>query len=259
MFGGRAPATVCAVLLCAVFFLFSNEAAAVLPLITDDTGTQGERKFQLELNGQYVHDTDRGVIERFAQAGATVTYGIVNTVDVILGVPYQHVRIESSGMTTTGNGIADSLMELKWRFFEKEGLSFAVKPSFTFPTGNEEKGLGVGRTTYGFFFIATTEREACAFHLNLAYRRNENKVDERRNIFHSSLASELKVAKNIRIVGDVGIETNRPKDATTPPAFALVGIVYSLGEGIDIDAGFKRGITRTEPDYALSTGLTLRF
>jgi hypothetical protein len=30
-------------------------------------------------------------------------------------------------------------LELKWRFFEKDGLSFALKPGIAFPTGNEKK------------------------------------------------------------------------------------------------------------------------
>ncbi len=36
----------------------SGEAFAEHPLITDDTGTQGKGKFQLEINGQYGYDNE---------------------------------------------------------------------------------------------------------------------------------------------------------------------------------------------------------
>jgi hypothetical protein len=33
---------------------------------------------------------------------------------------------------------------VKWRFYEKDGLSFAIKPGIILPTGEEDKGLGDG-------------------------------------------------------------------------------------------------------------------
>ncbi|MDI6762198.1 MAG: transporter [Thermodesulfobacteriota bacterium] len=42
-------------------------------------------------------------------------------------------------------GLSDFSFGLKWRFYEIEGFSFALKPGITLPTGNEKKGLGTGR------------------------------------------------------------------------------------------------------------------
>jgi len=57
------------------------------PLITDDTGTQGKGKFQLELNGQYDWDKDDSedvsVRSTGGQAAATLSYGIAENVDLV--------------------------------------------------------------------------------------------------------------------------------------------------------------------------------
>ena len=94
----------------------------------------------------------------------------------ILGVPYEWIRAKEEGDTFTENGISDISLEVKWRFYEKDGLSFALKPGISMPTGDEEKGLGAGRVGYRIFFITTKEIAPWAFHLNLGYIRNENKA-----------------------------------------------------------------------------------
>lgn len=53
------------------------------PLITDDTGTQGKEKFQLEVNGQYnsEKETAGGVTfkETGGQVGTTLSYACLRT------------------------------------------------------------------------------------------------------------------------------------------------------------------------------------
>ncbi|MBM4128609.1 MAG: transporter [Nitrospira sp.] len=244
-------------MLFALCFVCSSYAAH--PLVTDDTGTQGKGKFQLEITGEYGHDDEEGVKEKTTEIGATLTYGIVDTVDIILGIPYQHIRTKDSGTTTTDDGLSDVSLELKWRFFEKEGLSFALKPGITFPTGDDEKGLGTGKVGHSLYLITTKEAKPWAFHVNLGYIRNENKLDEREDLWHASFASEVEVLKNLKVVADIGIERNPDKRSNTHPAFILGGLIYSVTEYCDLDAGIKGGLNKTEVDYALLAGITLRF
>lgn len=244
----------------ASIFLFAGISYAAHPLITDDTGTQSKGKFQLEVNGGYGHDKDdEGGITKTTQIAATLTYGISDPVDVILGLPYQHARIEASKGVTKGDGISDMSLEMKWRFYEKDGLSFALKPGVTFPTGDEEKGLGSGRVTYHLFFIGTKEIKPWAFYLNLGYIRNENNVDEKKNLWHASFASTVEVVKDLKLVGDIGTETGTARNLNTPAAFILGGVIYSLVENFDIDFGIKGGLSKPEADYSLLAGITWRF
>jgi hypothetical protein len=83
--------------------LISCPSWAAHPLITDDTGTQGKGKFQLELNGQYDWDKedkeDGTVRSTGGQAAATLSYGIVENVDLILSMPYLWGKTEVNEAT----------------------------------------------------------------------------------------------------------------------------------------------------------------
>ena len=244
--------------------LWYGSAFAAHPLITDDTGTQGKKKFQLEVNSEFNYDkeTEEGVTvkETGGEVATVLSYGVTDNVDVVLGLPYQWSKVkEDSEVTSKENGISDMSLELKWRFYEKDGLSLALKPGMTLPTGDDEKGLGAGRATYGLYFITTKEIEPWTFHLNLGYVRNENKSDERKDIWHASLAGEVEVVKNLKVVANIGAERNPDETSSTHPAFILGGLIYSVSENFDIDFGVKGGLNKPETDYAILAGIALRF
>lgn len=253
------------ILTMAFVVLWYGSAFGAHPLITDDAGTQGKGKFQLEVNSELGFDKEKeeGVTTKETQSGEVATilsYGITENLDIVLGVPYQWFKVEEDGETVSKeNGFSDVSLELKWRFYERKGLSFALKPGITFPTGDEKKGLGPGKETYSLFFITTKEIEPWAFHLNLGYIRNENKLDERKDIWHASLAGEVKVVKNLKFVGNVGMERNTDKTSNTHPAFILGGIIYSITENVDIDFGIKGGLNKPETDYSILAGIAWRF
>jgi len=250
-------------------FIYSTTAFAAHPLITDDTGTQGKGKFQVEVNSEFNYDKEKegGVTtkETGGEIATIFSYGILENIDIVLGMPFQWFRVrEDSELNSQESGISDLALEVKWRFYEKDGLSFALKPGITFPTGNEKKGLGSGRPSYGLTFITTKELGSWALHLNLGYRRNEYKLREdqesnRKDIWHISLASELEVVKNLKLVGDIGMERNSKKTSNTHPAFILGGVIYSISENLDIDFGVKAGLNKPETDFTILAGIAFKF
>ncbi len=236
---------------------WSMPAFGAHPLITDDAGTQGKVRFQLEVNGEYGHKNNDNVVEDCTEMAAALTYGINDHLDVNVSFPYRLIRREDSG-TTTENGISDTALALKWRFYEKNGLSFAVKPGVTLPSGNDERCLGSGRVTYSMFFITTKEVAPCAIHLNFGYKRNNNKIEERDDLWHASLAGEIKI-RNLKIVANVGMERNSDKCSCIDPSFILAGMIYSIRENLDVDFGFKSCLNKLGTHYSALAGLTLRF
>ena len=253
-----------ALVLSTVLFVPATTWAAH-PLITDDAGTQGKGKFQLEVNGQYDSDkeTTAGVETKSTggQAAATLSYGIIDNADLVLNVPYVWGKVTEDGVSTYDEkGLSDVSFEVKWRFFEKDGLSVALKPGISFPTGDDEKGLGTGKTGYHMFLIGSKEAGPWAFHANLGYIRNETKVvDEEKNLWHASLATTYEVVKDLKLVGNIGIERNTDKAADNDPAFFIAGAIYSIAENFDIDAGVKVGLTSSETNQSLMAGTTYRF
>ena len=237
---------------------------AAHPLITDDSGTQGNGKFQLEVNGQYDQDkeTVAGVSNKATGqwVGATLSFGIIESVDLILGLAYVWGKVEEDGTTVFDErGIADTNLALKWRFFEKEGWSLALKPGISFPTGDENKTLGTGKIAYHLFLIASKEVGAWAFHANLGHIGNENNIDEERNLWHASLAATYEVVRNLKVVGNIGIERSPDKTANNDPAFLIGGVIYSVSKNFDLDVGVKYGLTSSETDLSLLAGIAFRF
>jgi len=236
----------------------ATDAFAAHPLVTDDTGTQGQGNLQLEATVEYGHDNDGGTTNT-TEAATTLSYGITNSWDIVLGIPYQFVRTKDENGTSKVDGISDVSMEIKWRFYEQGGLSFALKPGLTLPTGDHKKGLGAGKVAYDLFFIATMETKPWAFYCNFGYFRNSNKLDQRRNLWFASAASTVEVAQGLNLAVNIGAERNTDRKENTDPAFILGGLIYSLSRDFDIDIGVKTGITNPETDHSVLAGMTWRF
>ncbi len=249
---------------------------AAHPLITDDTGTQGKGKFQLELTGQYdwddEDDEDVSVKYTGVEAAATLSFGILDNVDLVLGLSYLWGKEAEKGTerrlfcdikyeetTYKEDGIGDAGLEVKWQLFKKNGFSMALKPGISFPTGDEDRGLGTGKIGGQIFLIASREVEPFAFHANLGYIRNENDADEREDIWHASLAATCEVVKDLSLVANVGIERNLDDTADNDPVFFVGGIIYSVTENFDVDLGVKVGLNNPETDISALAGLAFRF
>lgn len=251
-------------LIFAALLLITCPSWAAHPLITDDTGTQGKGKFQLEMNGQYDWDNDDSedvsVRSTGGQAAGTLSYGIADNVDLVLSLPYLWGKAEVNEITLYDeHGIGDAVLETKLRLFEKNGFSMALKPGISIPTGNDEKGLGTGQVGGHLFLIASQELGSWAFHGNLGYIRNENKVDERKDIWHASFAATWEAIKNLKLVANVGIERNPDEDANNDPTFLIGGVIYSVTENFDVDLGVKGGLSKSDTDLSLLAGITFRF
>ena len=237
----------------------STAAFAAHPLITDDTGTMGSGKAQLEMNGEYGRDKEEGVTTTTTQGDACFSYGLSESMDFVIDLPYIHSREKSEEATVSENGFSDTAIEVKWRFYEQGDTSLAIKPGLTLPTGDDEKGLGAGKATYSLFFIASQEMDPWAFHLNLGYLRNENTLDEEENLWHASIAATVALTEKLTAVANLGVESNTDKLAGTDPAFVLAGLVYALSDEFDLDFGVKYGLNDPETDRTVLAGVTWKF
>ncbi len=249
--------------------LFVNLAYAAHPLVTDDAGTMGKGSFQIELNSEFVFDKETvgGITTKLrgGELSTILTYGITDNIDIVLGLPYKWEKTKEDELTVSDvKGISDITLEVKGRFFESDGFSLAIKPGISLPTGDENKGLGNGKVSYGLTLIATKEFSPWAFHLNLGYGRNEYKLTEdkealRRDIWHASFATEVELIKDLKLVGNIGIETNQSKGDNVHPAFILGGLIYSISKNVNVDVGIKGGLNRPETDLTMLAGIAVKW
>lgn len=244
----------------AIVLLFSPMTLwAAHPLITEDSGTQGRGKFQLELTTERGRDDADGTRTENVVMVAVMSYGVRDDTDMIFTLPRERVHTDDGSVATTESGRADGGFDLKWRFFEKENLSLALKPGVTFPTGDETKGLGRGKSAYSLYLITTIAPKPWALHLHLGHIRNRNVVDERESVWHASVGGWREFGGKLKVVADIGADANTDKSSKTEPAFMIFGFIYSPYDDLDLDMGVKKGLSDPETDSTLLAGLTFRF
>ena len=232
---------------------------AAHPLITEDTGTQGRGNFQAELtNEQFTIEQDTAK-QKLALTTLTLTYGVVDNVDMLVSVPYLKLGASQSDGTPGTQGLGDVGLDVKWRFYEADHWSVAIKSGLTFPTGDDVLNLGTGRHTWSAYIVSSYALEQWAFHLHLGYLHFGNDLNENVNIWHASAAVERKLTDDLRIVFDSGVDTNGNPDAKKELVFLIAGLVYSPHPNIDLDIGYKIVDADTVRANALLIGFALRW
>lgn len=246
-------------MICLAFFANTEISFSQLPLITDNTGTQGKGKGQIEVsNGLGFHNEHR-CIENSSEISPVFTFGIFDNTDAIVGYPFLFSTIQDDTSVTNFAGFSDISLEIKYCFLHYDAISLAIKPGITLPTGKYHKGLGSGKVSESFFLISTVEFSSIFINGNLGYIRNENKCGDALNIWHASLDLDFKLNNQFHFVLNSGIEKNPDKYDKTNPVFGLLGLYYCISENYEISLGYKHGFTKPETNHAFIYGLTLRF
>lgn len=230
---------------------------AAHPLITEDASTQGNGKLQLELTHEHDKLRQNGANAYATLSSAVLSYGVVDSLDAIIALPY--LRLDHSSNTPTASGMGDVGVDIKWRFYEKGPLSLAFKPGITFPSGDETQGLGAGKHGWGIFFTGSYEAAPWALHLHLGSFQNHNVVNERVHLWHGSAAITRRMGEEVRLILDAGINSHTDRGTRSDPAFLIAGLIWSLYKNFDIDAGYKIESSDSARTHTLLSGLTWRW
>jgi hypothetical protein len=244
-------------------------AQAAHPLVTDDTGTQGKGRSQLEVTGELARDREHAagvdVLERAGELAATLSIGVHDAVDLVVAAPQAWSRVRENGaLVADASGMGDLSVELKARVLERGGFSVAVKPALALPTGSPMAGLGNGRLSYGATVIASQALGRFALHANAAwahadYELEADRAANHRDVFHGSLAATAAVLPRVVLAANVGVETNPDRASDTALAFAVAGAVWSVTDAVDVDLGVRAGLSAPEADLAALGGVAFRF
>ncbi|MBI5217492.1 MAG: transporter [Bacteroidia bacterium] len=177
----------------------------------------------------------------------------------MLCYPFLFSTITDDSSETKIAGFSDLSLELKYQFFKRDHLSFAVKPGISFPTGSYSDGLGSGRLSETMFFITTAEFPSVIINGNLGYLRNENKCGDALNIWHASFDIDKKLSKEFHLVFNTGIEKNPDPADKSIPVFGLIGLYYCLSDNCEFSLGYEHDFIKEETHHSFIYGLTLRF
>ncbi len=256
-------ATACLVFLVALFYI-PVQATAAQPLATDDAGTIGMSRFQAESSLELAWDKQGETRSANQTLGLAFTGGIAEPLDLVLSIPYSWQLVTANGSTVLdNNGFNDVMLALKWRFLEAGTISMALKPSVSFPTGNYDRGLGNGRSSFGVTLISSLELKPVTLHANLGYTHQKftdaAREVNREDLLNLSLAAVLGLTPSLQIAAEVGTATNPDRASTVWPFFMTGGLIYTVYDGLDLDMGIKGGLNGPEIDIALLAGVTAKF
>lgn len=242
-------------------------ALAFQPLITDDTGTQGEGGNQIEASYNRTSDKTPGGRTLTHEIPLVYTRGITDELDIYVGGTRTRIAPDAPGVTETG--WSNPVIGAKWRFYDDEAskLSFALKPEVSMGVSDskEARGLGTGKASYGVGLLMTQETGFGSFLVNLQVDRANYADDtlnaaERRTQYRLSVAPVWDVAEGWKLALDTGVMTNADRTAKDWMGYIELGAIYSPGKDLD----FALGIIRNNRDGDTQTtqitmGVTWRF
>ena len=232
-------------------FVLSVPAWASHPLLTEDTGVLGKGTWEFELHGERARDSEAGVTRRRSDVAAKLGYGVLETLNVELELPY--VR------ETTAQGRGDASLSLKWRFHEKEGFSLAFKPDLLLPTGRDEVGLGAGRVRWAANLAASYERGKLELLGHLGYTHNRNRIGERSSLWHASAALLYSLTEKLKLLADYGRDSSPDPAGGAPSRELVLGATYAISERIDLGLGVKKGLNDAADDRTVRAGIKVRW
>jgi len=217
----------------------SGPAHAAPPLITEDTGTQGKGAFQLEVTIEQARQSRSGTSYDGTETSVVLNYGVAEDIDLQFIVPYLHLTEETAAGRTVTKGVLDAYLNLKWRFYERDTLSFAVLPSLIVPTG--AAGLSSERVNPGARLIASYEPGAFAVHADGGYRNFDNVQGLREHLYHLSAAVMYTLHDTLKLVADQSGETSPDPASSNSVRYTTLGAIWIFSPGVGIGCGVKMG------------------
>lgn len=235
-----------------ILFMTRSAVSVAGALTTDDADLVGKDKWQLELTGE----SSSFITSRERVLTPELSYGISDNVQVSFTMPYQHLADDGEPWA---RGMNDPSLNLKWRLYEKNGLTFVFAPAVSLPTGDEEKGLGNGRATYRAVGVLQYETGAYTWLLNAGYIRNNNVEGDRRNLWNISGGMYYQLNPKTKLGIDYGYNSTNDPNITRFEHFAGLGAVYSPSEQVEFMIGYKRGFNQDSLDHAWKAGVVLHW
>jgi len=238
-------------LLSAALALVGAHAHAGHPLVTEDTGTQGEGKRQIEASFDHTRQQARS-----SRAGSfTYSYGMSDKLDFFISQPSSLSR---------PSGLQDMSLGSKFRFSEDKKSSWAVQTEFLLPTGNVSKGLSTDSNDLTVTLARTATGKLWAFHQSgsVTWHRYRNSADQltlREYVARASVAAEYALNAEWKLLGDTGFtQADRRQDRRHPVHFVL-GVEYTPNSSIDLDAGVKLTRVQGYNERQVGVGLAWHF
>jgi hypothetical protein len=223
------------------------------PLITDDPGTPGDGKWEIQVS--FIHE--RAGRERTYEAPLLdINYGLGDHIQLKYEVAYLTVDKDASG---AHSGLGNSLFGVKWRFLDEDrhGLAMSVYPQLEVnnPTNSVRRGLVESGTnlllplevarTFGPFEVAG----------EVGYQFVQHDDDQ----WIYGVAAAYPLTDKLELVAELHGESDQ--DFATNDLLFNVGTRWEFAEGLTLLFSIGRSLRDLDdsPDLLLYAGLQFNF
>jgi len=221
------------------------------PMLSEDTGTQGHRNAELELGYAWSHD--RGASAFLFQP--QLSYGTSSTFDLIIQPSWTRVHVAGA---LAEKGLGDTNLDFKWRFYGAAPWSLGVRAGLQLPTAQDDLGLPAHKVAPHSLLVLTGDFNPVTLNANLGYSRVPDNSGARPDLMHFSAAAAYAANERLFFVVDAAVDSNPDSRTSTPPAVALVGVIYTARPGLDLDVGYRGRLNSAAPQRQFLLGITYR-
>ena len=233
-----------------------RSALATLPLTVDEADTQDPGTFQIEAGTSYETDSEC----RHYDFPVALTYGVMPRWDIEAGFGEQleqRIRHEHEGEDRRVSGLDDLNLATKWMFLTETAYlpRQTVCPSVTFPTANEHRGLGSGRTDYDLTWMASKSiGERLGVHLNVGYSWiGDPSGEDVGDIVHYGVAADYQLLESLQWIGEVFGEEEL-KERETAWQYNT-GFRCEVADSFSLVAAAGSRISGDAPEFTATVGL----
>ena len=232
--------------------------SAFPPFRTEDAGTTPQGGFGVEFGNAFTN-SDNG---KENLTTLTLIYGIADWIEADMDFAFLTLRPDSG---KDESGFGDILILSKIKIFGENGTlssnellpGLVVEPSISIPTGDEDKGLGLGETRLGLLlavektFWGTLDGRA-----NLGYFAIKLDDDYEDNFFYGFQIDFPFFTERFRLGSEL---TGVFGSDGTNPLFSLTGFVFQINDTIGLNGGLEFGLKDAQSSVTGIVGVTFGF
>lgn len=235
----------------------ANDVIPCRPLKTEDSGTTPRGKPALELNMEMPNRESNDIEHALC---SVFNYGLNDRLDAGFEIPF--VRINPVDGDSE-KGLGDIVLRMKYRLIDESnsGPSLLVKPTFKIPTGDEDKGLGSGKSDAGILLVLSKSFGNFVTYLNTGYNMLDLPKDKfwNDNTVFLGLGFSQSVNAKFTLLGELTYEPNFNSKRSDDPFDVVWGVAYNLNATTTLDVALRSGLTDASQDYSVISGVTLNF
>ena len=218
------------------------------PMFTDDTEVLDKGAWQLELHGERSRGDQNGLSTRTTLASVALSYGVAKNLELQIEQPYLQ--------TESASGRTDMVLELKWNFYERDGVGLLLKPVLALPTGSD--AVSDDYAQYGLELAAAKELGEFELLGQVIYATNRNDEGNRTSLWRVSAALVWSATERLKLFVDAAWTTHpRPEEATVREW--VFGFLYDVSSSLDFGLGLNQGFSDSADDRGVRAGLRLRW